>query len=232
MYATSAGQRASDGEGKNGLFTSQLISNLATPGLDVNEVFRRTGSDVAKASNNQQVPAIYSQFFGIAYLGEVPADFQGGIIQPAIVNIGREKERDPAKLWTIGASAGTSFAEPWVIGTVHGTLGFIKNFFVEPGVDIGFVSGVSDVTLFTVCPYVHAAFYWPFTEKIGAYAGAGGGYIIGMYTFPNGKLTEQTFTADFIAGVFLFNMLDISYTFRTNFKNVTNKVSVGYSYRF
>jgi tetratricopeptide (TPR) repeat protein len=69
VYATAAGATASDGEGRNGLFTSRLLKNLKTPGLDVNEVFRLTGGDVAKASGGGQRPAVYNQFYGIAYLG-------------------------------------------------------------------------------------------------------------------------------------------------------------------
>jgi hypothetical protein len=72
VYATSAGSTAADGTGRNGLFTTHLLNNLKTSGLDINEVFRRTGSDVASASNNQQRPAVYNQFFGIAYLGQRP----------------------------------------------------------------------------------------------------------------------------------------------------------------
>jgi hypothetical protein len=67
MYATSAGKTAADGDGRNGLFTSQLLNNLKTPGLQISEIFRRTGSDVQRISQNQQVPAIYSQFFEVAY---------------------------------------------------------------------------------------------------------------------------------------------------------------------
>jgi uncharacterized caspase-like protein len=69
VFATSAGSTAADGTGKNGLFTSHLLSNLKKPGLEVNEVFRLTMGDVAKASGNQQRPAIYNQFSGLAYLG-------------------------------------------------------------------------------------------------------------------------------------------------------------------
>jgi len=72
VYATSAGEQASDGIGRNGLFTSQLLQNLRTPGLEVHEVFRRTGADVSEASNRRQIPAVYNQFFGIAYLGSRP----------------------------------------------------------------------------------------------------------------------------------------------------------------
>jgi len=72
VYATSAGSTAADGTGRNGLFTTQLLKNIKTPGLEVTELFRRTGADVAQASNRQQIPAVYSQFFGNAYLGSAP----------------------------------------------------------------------------------------------------------------------------------------------------------------
>jgi hypothetical protein len=35
-------------------------------------MFRRTGADVARVSNNQQRPAVYNQFYGTAYLGARP----------------------------------------------------------------------------------------------------------------------------------------------------------------
>jgi len=72
VYATSAGSTAADGTDRNGLFTSHLLNNLKTPGLEVKEVFNRTGADVARASNKTQIPAIYSQFFETAYLGSKP----------------------------------------------------------------------------------------------------------------------------------------------------------------
>jgi hypothetical protein len=68
VYATSAGSTAADGTGRNGLFTSQLLKNLTTRGLEISEMFRRTGADVRAVSNGQQVPAIYSNFFGTAFL--------------------------------------------------------------------------------------------------------------------------------------------------------------------
>jgi len=78
VYATSAGSVASDGTGRNGLFTSHLLNQLRTPGLSVRDVFDRTGAAVSQASSRQQIPAIYSQYYGTAYLGvrfvtEVPA---------------------------------------------------------------------------------------------------------------------------------------------------------------
>jgi len=72
VFATSAGSTAADGTDRNGLFTSHLLNNLKQPGLEVAEVFRRTGSDVSRASNRTQIPAIYNQFFETAYLGNKP----------------------------------------------------------------------------------------------------------------------------------------------------------------
>ena len=73
VYATSAGQTAADGTGRNGLFTGHLLNNLKFPGIEVKEVFNRTGADVANASSRRQIPAVYNQFFGTAYLGSAPA---------------------------------------------------------------------------------------------------------------------------------------------------------------
>ena len=74
VFATSAGSTAADGTGRNGVFTSQLLKNLKTPGLEVNELFLQTGADVSRTSNRQQIPAVYNQFFGKAYLGTRPAN--------------------------------------------------------------------------------------------------------------------------------------------------------------
>jgi uncharacterized caspase-like protein len=73
VYATSAGSKSIDGIGKNGLFTTHLLNNLRKPGLEVKEVFHRTGADVSQASDRAQIPAIYDQFFGTAYLGTKPS---------------------------------------------------------------------------------------------------------------------------------------------------------------
>ncbi|MDR1902780.1 MAG: caspase family protein, partial [Treponema sp.] len=75
VYATSAGSTAADGTGRNGLFTEQLLKNIKTPGLSVRDVFDRTGADVVRVSGRKQTPAIYSQFFGTAYLaGTTPVN--------------------------------------------------------------------------------------------------------------------------------------------------------------
>ena len=81
VFATSAGSTAADGTGRNGLFTSYFLKNLKTPGLEVNEIFRLTMGDVARASDNQQRPAVYNQFAGLAWLGSRPV--ASAPVQPA-----------------------------------------------------------------------------------------------------------------------------------------------------
>ena len=234
VYATSAGARASDGEGRNGLFTSQLINNLATPGIEVKDVFNRTGQDVARVSNNNQIPAIYSQFFGTAFLGETPVDFQGYIVNPpgTTVIIGGKKEYEPEKFWSVGLSVGSSFAAPWLIGTVQGTIAPLKYSFIELGFDFGLFNMSSEVDkYYSMFPFAHFAFYWPFTGWLGAYIGAGGGVWMVSYKFPGlDNYFDSYFAASFTAGVKLFDMIGISYTFRTNFSGASHKAAVGYCY--
>jgi formylglycine-generating enzyme required for sulfatase activity len=59
----------------------------------VNEIFRRTGADVSRASGSKQIPAIYSQFFETAYFGDGPST--AAIVQPASVQPTVPTERIP-----------------------------------------------------------------------------------------------------------------------------------------
>jgi len=141
--------------------------------------------------------------------------------------------RNEARLWTIGISAGSSFSRPLVIGTIHGTIAPFRYSFLELGVDAGFLSRKPDESYYSVCPFAHYAFFWPF-DKGGFYAGAGVGYVFGALTYQDERDPEpmRIIVADGIIGVNIMNFLDISYTLRTTFSSITNKFSVGYTYRF
>jgi len=256
VYATSAGSVASDGSGRNGLFTSHLLNHMKTPEVEVTEVFRRTMGDVARASNNQQRPAVYNQFYGTAFLGGAPAGQpeQYSAAQPAPMPLqpGRSEQlpkkpkepREPrerpseaaAKLWTIGASIGSGFADPLLIASLHGTLAPFRNSFFEIGADIGFVSKFEGVEKFySIQPFAHYSYYLPFTEKMGFYAGAGGGCMIATYNIPQKRLGDILLiipAADIVFGFMFFNALNVSYTIRSDFKDLGSKFSVGYVYRF
>ncbi|MBN8422013.1 MAG: caspase family protein [Verrucomicrobia bacterium] len=74
-FATDAGQTALDGNGTNGLYTEELLKNLRTPGLTVEQVFKRTRAGVLERSNGGQIPAEYSRLVGddIFLAGQAPA---------------------------------------------------------------------------------------------------------------------------------------------------------------
>ena len=74
-FATDAGQTALDGDGTNGLYTEELLKNLRTPGLTVEQVFKRTRAGVLERSNGGQIPAEYSRLVGddIYLAGPAPA---------------------------------------------------------------------------------------------------------------------------------------------------------------
>ncbi len=66
-YATAPGQVASDGDGKNGLYTEKLLKHMTTPGLTLERVFKQVRMDVQKASNSRQVPWDSSSVTGDFY---------------------------------------------------------------------------------------------------------------------------------------------------------------------
>lgn len=76
VYSTSAGRVAQDGTGRNSVFTEELIQHLRTPGIDISEVLRRTGEAVQSKTRGEQIPAIYSQFFGFLSLAEEDTDYE------------------------------------------------------------------------------------------------------------------------------------------------------------
>jgi Caspase domain len=55
-YATSPGDVARDGSGKNGLYTEELVRHLRTPGLRLEDVFKLTRVNVKTRSDGKQVP--------------------------------------------------------------------------------------------------------------------------------------------------------------------------------
>lgn len=70
VYATSEGDVASDGEGRNGLFTSELLKHLNKPDTEIEKIFKLTGKGVQDRSNGRQIPAIYNKYFGEHFLNK------------------------------------------------------------------------------------------------------------------------------------------------------------------
>ena len=55
-YATGPGRVASDGEGRNGLYTSHLLREMAVKGSRIEDVFKRARLGVRLASRGRQIP--------------------------------------------------------------------------------------------------------------------------------------------------------------------------------
>ena len=301
------------------MFTSHLLPNLTTPGLEVAEIFRRTGADVAEASNRSQIPAVYNQFFGTAYLGErpivrppsvfeagaaniatgsleistvtagtlqitgagvdqqveIPAwgslpiekinagvyrvvmRYEDGQMEERAVEVGRSQAASlefayrpipvpaapapqvsaskPARLNTLGFSLGTSIPAPGFTGTVYGTITPWERSFFEIGFDAGVGDyAAADVTHFSIYPYIRYALFVPFAKKTGAgwHLGAGTGLMMMTYTFSEGSLSKNVLVLDISTGFRFASGFTITNSLRTDFSGVSNKIAVGYSYRF
>ena len=66
-YATAPGKTAADGGGRNGLYTAELVKVLESPGLTLEQVFKRTLKAVREKSGNRQTPWMASNLEGEFY---------------------------------------------------------------------------------------------------------------------------------------------------------------------
>jgi len=66
-YATSPGNLAADGDGRNGLYTKHLIRNIQEPALTVEQVFKNVRMAVAAETASKQIPWESSSLMGDFY---------------------------------------------------------------------------------------------------------------------------------------------------------------------
>lgn len=92
-FATDAGHTARDGAGSNGLYTGELLKHMRTPGLTIEQVFKRTRAGVLQRSDGGQIPAEYSRLVGedIYLAGSAPAVTPPAVTPPA----GEASDRAP-----------------------------------------------------------------------------------------------------------------------------------------
>ena len=68
LYATAANDFSSDGEGRNGILTKNLLAAIRIPGLTVDDMFKRISDgvqgDSLAAVGHAQTPALYTNFTG------------------------------------------------------------------------------------------------------------------------------------------------------------------------
>lgn len=80
-FSTSPGSVASDGNGKNGLYTSHLLKNIKQPGLRIEDVFKHVRFAVRQESGGKQIPWEATSLEGDFYFTTVPASNQKPPVQ-------------------------------------------------------------------------------------------------------------------------------------------------------
>ncbi len=83
-FSTAPGTEASDGGGRNGLYSKHLLSNIRIPGLTLEQVFKRTREGVERESGGQQSPREESSLKGEDFY-ITPLDAGAGM-QPVVGN--------------------------------------------------------------------------------------------------------------------------------------------------
>ena len=140
---------------------------------------------------------------------------------------------DNRRFQTLGFSLGTTFADPLIIASIHGTFPIAQNVFFEIGCDFGFRSIYEDVTGYnSIHPFAHIGLFMPFRKRGGFFAGAGGGYKIALYEFDGASTNVNVFGFNVTAGFNFWDRINISYTLRTNFTSASNKLALGFVHRF
>jgi uncharacterized caspase-like protein len=108
-FAAAPGQKASDGEGRNGLFTQHLLASLRAPNSNIDAVFTRVTAAVTEKTGRAQVPwkqsSLTNDFFfrREALQGVDPAEFarleeEKKKLESQRVLMEQERQRELAKL--------------------------------------------------------------------------------------------------------------------------------------
>ena len=71
-FATSPGKTASDGAGKNGLYTQEILNHIYKPNLKLEDLFKQVRVSVMKKSRNRQIPWETSSLINDFYFYEQP----------------------------------------------------------------------------------------------------------------------------------------------------------------
>ncbi len=74
VFATQPGTVASDGTGKNGLFTSKLLKYINEPNLNIGDVLRKVKHDVNEESEGKQLPSVVDNSIGGEFYFTTPTN--------------------------------------------------------------------------------------------------------------------------------------------------------------
>jgi len=96
-YATAPGQTAMDGDGANGIYTTELLKAMSKPGQKLQDIFEEVTEAVARKTGNAQTPWISSSFRGTFYFVEPRAtDRVGTDLPPSPNQPLSQSPKDPA----------------------------------------------------------------------------------------------------------------------------------------
>ncbi|HPF01779.1 MAG TPA: caspase domain-containing protein [Bacteroidales bacterium] len=100
-YATAPGKTASDGSGKNGLYTSALLDNISIPNITALQMFQNVRGYVVEKSNKQQIPWESTSLTGDFYFNTVltteDAILKENVPVKSITPDGDENKNSPAR---------------------------------------------------------------------------------------------------------------------------------------
>ena len=122
-YATAPGKVAADGDGRNGLYTGELVRQMAIPGQAVEAIFKQTRINVLQKSKGQQTPWESSSLTGELFFAG------GGGASPPVAAAPPTAPAAPAQLAAAPAqprlSPGPSPSPPpggrdWLVGRWEG----------------------------------------------------------------------------------------------------------------
>lgn len=77
-FSTAPGSVASDGSGKNGVYTKYLLEEMQTPGLSLEQVFKKVRANVFDATNGAQIPWEHSSLVEEFYFISPPKEKREG----------------------------------------------------------------------------------------------------------------------------------------------------------
>jgi hypothetical protein len=101
-YAARDGTTASDGDGRNSPFTTALLRNIETPGLEISFLFRRVRDDVMAATKREQQPFVYGSLSKEEIYLKAPAASASptaNVSMPPIVNQTTVAPAEDEKFW-------------------------------------------------------------------------------------------------------------------------------------
>jgi len=200
-------------------------SGETAPDIEIEEI-HVTGSNEQLTVNNEEVTENNEQIADISEQSNLRFGTESE-------DHDSESKVNNTRFNTVGISVGTSFIDPLIIAGIHGSYSPLPNLFVELGFEAGFLSVFDDVeSFYCFYPYANLGYYMPISETVGFFAGIGGGLMMANYTFSHVKKDIGFLAMNIFAGVNLWDMFNITYTFRTTFSEVSHKVGVGYVYRF